>query len=1053
MNLQPRIQRSFSLIFVYSLLLIGVLFVTSGDRYPGIDFTGEAASLALGNVITWPSSADLLESSQMVAGRTANTATFDLGHGRYSSVIATDPLHYLDEGGEWQPIDPAFRPLQDSFVVEHNLIRSRAGKEQAWLTAAAGETAVSWQADTLGAVGKDGHFIAVARGVTEAAATVDLRQDGRVLHYANGWNDPALAEEISSAPGALEHTLILTAPPQAGGTPQFLALRATLRLLPGAQLWAESQARSDAFVTDGALEIRDAQGRVSLVFDPVLAFEQENHAVATTGQYAVRPGDEAETWTVEVRTPWDWWADPARAYPAVLDPTIRVQTSTGFAHGLAWVRSNDNQDYTIGEMILGAHVPNWQTKTRGYVQFNSLPALLTNANVQVKSATLEVTPTAMWFPTYYWKGKGFTDWDSVHIKRGVQLNYVGACPADCNNFSLHDDRIGNDPGNQFNWNNSLIGTPVEPGVKKQLVAGTGNDGLAKKTTTTWNVTGAIQQWYKDWHAGPYPRSFPTFMLEFTKTCGTNYTANGTYINFDSLEVGNCTWFGMFPGDIRLLIEYEPLPLSPGSNTLLNQPGVPSYLSGVFENSDDYDTNHEYDLNPGSGGRWRAIAVRGNHAVEEEPTVPTRASLQLWDDGGQSQMLASVGSAEPDTTSFLFIDDHHSSGIGTADLHVEVTPTDKNDFSQDQERNYRLHYAEAAPVTFVNGKAIAGDTFSSAKLIWLTEFHLVQGDNLTVKVNAPEALDVILIEPAAGSGKGAAVNPTLNGDDKFTLDGSGQRTLFYPAPRTGTYALALVNKERPLICVDPEEYDCVPGEVVDYFPAVNLKVCPEGSIPVDKFEEDGVSCQPIRLPDGATPSRPMPYSGGSLTVYSEGGFSDDPSTGNWCTTGEIQGAPIIDSGVSGRWVAVVQGSVCYNQEAGIFKTTDDSAVGLIVPAKTSPPGDPRGQPWPGFIYGVPTLPVGPSDGIVFLNSDGRLLPEDSVGKPTLHNIRPLDAYWQEEYTPGAPIDYINTAEMRAYGQGQGRCAGHDGRRPTGHAHQLGHHLVAAAGTAYGRLRRM
>ncbi|MFQ5435855.1 MAG: hypothetical protein ACE5FD_13335, partial [Anaerolineae bacterium] len=226
-------------------------------------------------------------------------------------------------------------------------------------------------------------------------------------------------------------------------------------------------------------------------------------------------------------------------------------------------------------------------------------------------------------------------------------------------------------------------------------------------------------------------------------------------------------------------------------------------------------------------------------------------------------------------------------------------------------------------------------------------------------------------------------------------------------------LALVNRERPFTCVDPDD-DCVPGEAADYFPVVSLKVCLEGSMPVDKFEQDGVSCQPIRLPNNH-PSRPMPLpGGGSLTVYSVGGFNDiDAET--WCTTNEIVGTPIIDAGVDGRWVAVVQGSVC--RQGNTLTTTDDSYVGLVVPANISPPGDPRGQGFASFFYGSPTLPVGTEDGVVVLAADGRLLPEDDVGKPTRHNIRPFAAFWQDEYSPGTPTDYISTADMRGYGQGR------------------------------------
>ena len=52
-----------------------------------------------------------------------------------------------------------------------------------------------------------------------------------------------------------------------------------------------------------------------------------------------------------------------------------VKRSTGFADGLAWVRSTDDFAYTLGDINLGSHLPHYNTRTRGYVPFNSLPAL------------------------------------------------------------------------------------------------------------------------------------------------------------------------------------------------------------------------------------------------------------------------------------------------------------------------------------------------------------------------------------------------------------------------------------------------------------------------------------------------------------------------------------------------------------------------------------------------------------------------------------------------------------------------------------------------------
>ena len=71
--------------------------------------------------------------------RTANSATFKVGEGRYATVIGAEPLHYQDASGAWQAINPAFQTGWESFYVQRNSTRSRAGLHSDWLSA--GDTA------------------------------------------------------------------------------------------------------------------------------------------------------------------------------------------------------------------------------------------------------------------------------------------------------------------------------------------------------------------------------------------------------------------------------------------------------------------------------------------------------------------------------------------------------------------------------------------------------------------------------------------------------------------------------------------------------------------------------------------------------------------------------------------------------------------------------------------------------------------------------------------------------------------------------------------------
>ena len=87
--------------------------------------------------------------------------------------------------------------------------------------------------------------------------------------------------------------------------------------------------------------------------------------------------------------------------------------------------------------------------------------------------------------------------------------------------------------------------------------------------------------------------------------------------------------------MSLRIEYTELELpftsgNPLEPPLLNIPGVPSYtpLTGSSDNL-FLSPNHSYKLAKPTGlPRWRAVALRGNHAYDE--VLPARAMLKLLD---------------------------------------------------------------------------------------------------------------------------------------------------------------------------------------------------------------------------------------------------------------------------------------------------------------------------------------------------------------------------------------------------------------------------------------
>lgn len=968
---------------------------------------------------------DLASAQEIVERRTANTATFRTPDGQLSTIVSADPLHYRDASGQWQVIDPAFRPYQDSFVVEHSAIESRAGQRRAWLSVVVDQTAFAWQADRLGVIDR-GHFTVVAQALDVAPQIAERRDNDRVLHYAEGWTDPHITEEIVSAPDSVEHRLIVNQPPIKGEHDQ-LELQAQLELLPGATLWADGQPITSSSVTAQSLEVRDATGQTVTVFDPVKAYEQSQPTISTGGEYVIDKADQAATYTIGVRTPGAWWTDRARQYPIVLDPTMRVKRSTGYADGIAWVGSAAGQTtYTSGDIILGPHefqnghkkLVDYNTQTRGYVQFNSLPAVLSNAPISITAAYLDIEPQRGSLPAY---DDADVDYEWKVLSRKTDVSYVGACPDDptCNNISLNDSRLTNTA--VYTYGNSPIGTLIKTVTLK---AGPWK-GTPKIVTTTITVTSQLQAWYHDHFAQTANRPGPTFMLSFKDQCpyAGPYEASfsgGIYQNHSG-DVPRCDSFELPLGSLRLRLDYTELPLNVGDHPL-NAPGVPSYLDGVFEN-----TGHQYQLAVPAQTHWRAVAARGDHGFI--PSPPTHVDLKVWDYTNPNfpQLLSTATTQVYTQTSFVLLDDFSPSGLSASNLRAEVAPSPDNDYATDLQRNYRLDYEQATPVNVTYGVTTTPPALiRSDQLIRLLEFNLHAGDNVLVRVSAPITLDVALVEPTLAVNKTDAALSRNDAHVDFSFEPTGYftRSKSYSAlPLDGLWALAVINQGSPRACTpgtNDQSGRCGPDGVWEYAPHVSILACPEGSIPTTKWV-----CQPLRLPDNTVPpSQPMPLpDGGNLTIYSEGGFTGSGT--QWCTTNEGNGAPIIGPASSNRFTFVAQGSVCRN--GGVLTVTTDSAIGLAVPVANPNPNDMRGMYPGGFIYGdtgFSPLPAGLPDGTISLGSSGELLPTATTRK----DMQPFKFFWGS--VAAHVDDYIKTSFMQYLGhdQTQGHVSTEAGTAP-------------------------
>jgi hypothetical protein len=189
---------------------------------------------------------------EIVAQRTADSATFDMGDGSYTLVQEARPLHYQDKQGQWQRIDPALAPVEQGWLNTTNSLSTGLAPRTSAANLRAALAAVGWEPRRLQAVSADNAFVTLA-GVlsTTQALTGTLSADRRTVNYIGSWSDAAIQDRWQTGFGSSEYSLRLTARPDLTGFKNLsglesLELRVSLHLFPGTRIQVDGQAVSAA---------------------------------------------------------------------------------------------------------------------------------------------------------------------------------------------------------------------------------------------------------------------------------------------------------------------------------------------------------------------------------------------------------------------------------------------------------------------------------------------------------------------------------------------------------------------------------------------------------------------------------------------------------------------------------------------------------------------------------------------------------------------------------------------------------------------------------------
>jgi hypothetical protein len=253
-----------------------------------------------------------------VEKRSLTSKTFLNDDGTSTAILSQNPLHYLDEEGNWQDINLNIRTsYKGEYVVLENNIQTFFDDDSSVISVDTdGSSRFTWTpveqryVDTYG----------LSHGLSTASASEGII-DGNTITYEGTFTDTT--EEYIVKVDHLKHNLYLSAFPDSAVNGKYLSYVGKVDLADGLHMYVDGWLVSGDLETEGGIEIRDQFGEVVYWLPPPFAVEAENIEESVTGSYSIEFAD-GEVF-LSMNTPVSWLIDSARTYPVVIDPVLYVQ--------------------------------------------------------------------------------------------------------------------------------------------------------------------------------------------------------------------------------------------------------------------------------------------------------------------------------------------------------------------------------------------------------------------------------------------------------------------------------------------------------------------------------------------------------------------------------------------------------------------------------------------------------------------------------------------------------------------------------------------------------
>ncbi|MET8361700.1 DNRLRE domain-containing protein [Micromonospora sp. NPDC005171] len=350
---------------------------------------------------------------ELTGKRTANGKVYQLSDGRTQAEISMVPLHYRDAKGTLQTIDTRVRPVKDKGYVQGNRTNT--------FTSLFGDSS-----DELVRFEQGGRSIEL--GLQGAAKGVTPTVSGSTVTYAGVAGGADVVYDVTST--ALKEKIVLRRAPSGPVSYTFT--------LDTAGLTAQQRA-------DGSIAfVPRAGGEPAFVMPAPFMFDAKDDKASPVGkvwsdkvtQTVTQSGGRS---TITVTADGGWLADPARVYPVVIDPTIKVQPVPTDAQDVQIYSADPahayGQDTTKWPLSVGT---SGSGKWRSLVKFDTS---LVPANTTIDDARLEMyysqTHTAWQYDVPIEARRVTAGWDEDSATWNSMYNKVDTGPA--GNFVTVDD--------------------------------------------------------------------------------------------------------------------------------------------------------------------------------------------------------------------------------------------------------------------------------------------------------------------------------------------------------------------------------------------------------------------------------------------------------------------------------------------------------------------------------------------------------------------------------------------------------------------------------------